>query len=94
MSWQTRKEAATAARDLLKLDAARVRKGAGAAAMRKGAGAAMQNGAAAAMQKGASAAAAPVRNNAVDTPPRSFTNGSLFFNGSADDFFSSPGLSS
>ncbi|CAN6326454.1 unnamed protein product [Urochloa humidicola] len=82
MSRQARKEAATAARDLLKLDAARVRKGLGGSAMRKGAGPAMQKGAAPAMQKGVAAA---MRCDAAGTPPRSFTDG---------DFFSSPGCSS
>ncbi|CAO2185468.1 unnamed protein product [Urochloa humidicola] len=85
MPRQARKEAATAARGLLKLDAARVRKGAGAAPLRKGAPAAMQKGTPAAMQKGAAAAAAPMRNDGGD---------GFFFNGSGQDFFSSPGSSS
>ncbi|CAL5036944.1 unnamed protein product [Urochloa decumbens] len=80
MSRQARKDsAAAAARDLLKLDAARVRK-AGAAPVRK---------AAAPVRK----AAAPTRKDSAATPPRSFTDGSYFYNGSADDFFSSPGPS-
>ncbi|CAN6363767.1 unnamed protein product [Urochloa humidicola] len=98
MSRQARKEAATAARDLLKVDAAQVRKGAGAAQMRKGAAPAMQNGAAAVKQKGAAAAmqkgAAAASSAAADTPSRSYTDGSFFFNGSAGDFFSSPGSTS
>ncbi|CAO2037865.1 unnamed protein product [Urochloa humidicola] len=80
---KSRKEAAVAARDLLKVDAARVRK-AGAAPKRKSTAAALQKGPAAPLRKDAAAA----------TPPRSFIDGSSFLNGNAGEFFSSPGPSS
>ncbi|CAN6227509.1 unnamed protein product [Urochloa humidicola] len=80
---KSRKEAAVAARDLLKADAVRVRK-AGAGSKR--------NFAAAALQK---SLAAPVRRaSTAATPPSSFTDGSTFFNGNTGEFFSSPGPSS
>ncbi|CAO2190543.1 unnamed protein product [Urochloa humidicola] len=71
MSRQARKEAAAAARDLLKHVAARMRK-AGAATMRKDAAAAMRT-----------AAAAPVSKDAAATPPRSSTEVRYLFNGGA-----------
>ncbi|CAN6200806.1 unnamed protein product [Urochloa humidicola] len=48
--------------------------------MRKGAAAAMRKGAAAAMQNSLGWAATP--------PPRSYTDGNIFFNGNNGSFFS------
>ncbi|CAO2041859.1 unnamed protein product [Urochloa humidicola] len=88
---QSQKEAAAAARDLLKVDAARVRK-AGGAPKQKRAVAAMQKGQAAPVRKDA---AAPLRKDAAaGTPPRFYTDGSSFFNCNGGEFFSSPGPSS
>ncbi|CAN6284959.1 unnamed protein product, partial [Urochloa humidicola] len=78
MSRQARKEAAASARDLLKFDAAQVRK-AGAVPRRKGGAAAMRK-----------AAVAPVPTAAAATPPRSFSDGTNLFNSGSDDFFSGP----
>ncbi|CAN6248072.1 unnamed protein product [Urochloa humidicola] len=87
---QSRKEAAAAARDLLKVDAARVRK-AGGAPKQKRAAAAMQKGQAAPVRTDA---AAPLRKDAAaGTPPRSYIDGGSF-NCDGGEFFSSPGPSS
>ncbi|CAN6288537.1 unnamed protein product [Urochloa humidicola] len=87
MSRQARKEAAAVARDLLKVDAAWVRK-AGAAPMRKAAAAPMRKDAAARVPEQSSSGCD------AGTPPRSFNDRSYFFNGSAGDFFGSAGQSS
>ncbi|CAO2195881.1 unnamed protein product [Urochloa humidicola] len=101
MSRQARKEEAAATQDLLKLDAARMRKATGAQS-RKGAVPPMrkaQGGArvSIALKQSSSgwAARAPEQQSsgygAANPPPRSFTDGSCFFNGTGDGFFSNAG---
>ncbi|CAN6323634.1 unnamed protein product, partial [Urochloa humidicola] len=87
MSRQARKEAAAAARDLLKVDAAR-------ALQRKAATTPMRKPAVAPMRKDAAAHVLEQSSLTAATPPRSFTDGgSCFFNASAGDLFGSPGRS-
>nr|CAB3490420.1 unnamed protein product [Digitaria exilis] len=103
MSRQARKETAVATRDLLKVDSARLRKTA-AVLQRKDAPPPMRKvpGRGRALpvpEVGSSswAARAPEQRSSGSggtTPPRSFTDGSFFFNGSGGDFFGSPGQSS
>ncbi|KAF8722788.1 hypothetical protein HU200_021913 [Digitaria exilis] len=79
------RKAAAATRDLLKLDAARVQK-AGAAPMRNDAPApAMRK-----LPGRPRAPPVPEQRSGASSPPRSFTDGSYFFNGSGGDFFGSP----
>ncbi|CAN6200540.1 unnamed protein product [Urochloa humidicola] len=82
MSRQARKESATAARDLLKVDAGRARKAAGAP-VRK-----------ATVVSGRMDAAAPAGKDAAATPTRCFNDGTFFYNESPGEFFNSPGSSS
>ncbi|KAF2910962.1 hypothetical protein DAI22_11g142100 [Oryza sativa Japonica Group] len=104
MSRQTRKEAAAAAQDMLKLDAARMRKPAtsqsrkGAAApMRKAQGGARAESMVPEQSSSGLAARVPEHRSsgygAASPPPSSFTDGSCFFNGSAGGFFGSAGQS-
>ncbi|CAN6201828.1 unnamed protein product [Urochloa humidicola] len=105
MSRQARKEAAAAAQDLLKVDAARVRKAtaqtrkdAEAAApvpMRKAQGRPRVPLVSDQSSSGWAARVPEQRNSGYGTatPPRSFTDGSCFFNGSAGGFFGSAGQS-
>jgi len=100
MSKQGRKEAAAAAaaQDLLKLDAARMRKAA-AAHSRKDAATPMRKvqgrgRVAQRPEQSSSGLAARVpEQRSRATPPRSFTDSGLFFNGSAVDFFGAAGQS-
>ncbi|CAN6234435.1 unnamed protein product [Urochloa humidicola] len=91
MSRQARKEAAAAAQDMLKLDAARIRKPA-ASQSRKGAVAPMRKN-----QGGALAVCVPEHRSsgygAASPPPSSFTDGSCFFNGATGGFFGNAGQS-
>ncbi|KAF8672713.1 hypothetical protein HU200_049409 [Digitaria exilis] len=96
MSRQPRKEAAAAAaRDLLKADAARVRKAGVArkdavAPQRKGLG---QGRMPPAPELGSSWAGKRIAGHGAvaATPPRSFSDGNFFFNSNAGNFFGSPG---
>ncbi|EEC75302.1 hypothetical protein OsI_11660 [Oryza sativa Indica Group] len=104
MSWQTRKEAAAAAQDMLKLDAAQMRKPAasqsrkGAAVpMRKAQGGAWAESMVPEQSSSGLAARMPEHRSSgygtASPPPSSFTDGSCFFNGSAGGFFGSAGQS-
>ncbi|CAN6200946.1 unnamed protein product, partial [Urochloa humidicola] len=102
MSRQSRKEAAAAAQNLLKMDAARMRKAA-AAQSRKDAAAQMRKAQGRIrvplmLEQSSSGWVAPVPKQrssrySTATPPKSFTDGACFFNGSAGSFFDSAGQS-
>ncbi|RLN23412.1 hypothetical protein C2845_PM07G36640 [Panicum miliaceum] len=98
-SLKGRKEAAAAARDLLKVDVGRVRK-AGAAQSRKDVVARKGPGRARVppvleLSSGWAARVPEQRSSGYGavaaTPTKSFTDSSFFFNGSAGDFFGKPG---